>query len=63
MLALGSPDARFQPVYVGDVVQAMLAALESRDAAGRRYDLCGPREYTLRELVEFACADHAAAAA
>src|SRR4029079_6262195 len=54
VLALGSPGARFQPVYVGDVVSAMLAALESRahstGTAGKCYDLCGPREYTLRKL-------------
>lgn len=60
VLALGSPGARFQPVYVGDVVKAMLAALESRahlnGTAGKRYDLCGPQERTLRELVEFVCA-------
>jgi NADH dehydrogenase len=56
VIALGSPDARFQPVYVGDVVKAYLAALEDRDAAGRRYDLCGPHECTLRELMEFVCA-------
>ena len=60
VLALGSPDARFQPVYVGDVVNAMLAALESRahldGTAGQRYDLCGPKEYTLRQLVELVCA-------
>lgn len=55
-IALGSPEARFQPVYVGDVVKAMLAALESREAAGGRYDLCGPQEYSLRELMEFVCA-------
>lgn len=55
VLALGSPAARFQPVYVGDVVRAFLAALESRDSAGKRYDLCGPKEYTLRELVETVC--------
>jgi uncharacterized protein YbjT (DUF2867 family) len=56
VLALGSPGAIFQPVYVGDVVKAMLAALESRDAGGQRYDLCGPKEYTLRQLVELVCA-------
>jgi uncharacterized protein YbjT (DUF2867 family) len=56
VLALGSPDARFQPVYVGDVVKAMLATLESRDTGGQRYDLCGPKEYTLRQLVELVCA-------
>ena len=59
VLALGSPGARFQPVYVGDVVRAFLAALESRahldGTAGKCYDLCGPKEYTLRQLVELAC--------
>ncbi|MFY9314026.1 MAG: complex I NDUFA9 subunit family protein, partial [Burkholderiales bacterium] len=60
VLALASPEARFQPVYVGDVVQAMLAALDSRahssGSGGKRYDLCGPTECTLRELMEFVCA-------
>ena len=60
VLALGSPAARFQPVYVGDVVKAMLAALEIRPhaegTAGQRYDLCGPRQYSLRELFEAVCA-------
>ncbi len=56
VLALASPGARFQPVYVGDVVQAMLAALDAPEAAGRTYELCGPGIYTLRELVEYVCA-------
>ena len=60
LFVLGSPDARFQPVYVGDVVRAFLAALDSEvhlsDTAGKSYDLCGPKEYTLRRLIELACA-------
>jgi len=57
VLVLGSPEARFQPVFVRDVVGAMLASLDSRaPEGGRRYDLCGPRQYTLRQLVELACA-------
>jgi uncharacterized protein YbjT (DUF2867 family) len=54
---LGVPkgNARFQPVYVGDVVRAMLAALPERAAYGRSYDLCGPAECTLRSIVEFVC--------
>lgn len=56
VLALASPEARFQPVYVGDVVKAMLAALDSREAGGKRYDLCGPHEFALRELMQFVCA-------
>ena len=55
VLAIGSPDARFQPVFVGDVVRSLLAALDDRDTRGKRYDLCGPKEYTLQELVELAC--------
>ena len=56
VIVLACPQARFQPVYVGDVVQAFLAALADRDARGKRYDLGGPRQYTLRELVEAVCA-------
>ena len=52
VLALACPEARFQPVWVRDVAAAMLAALDSIDAGARRYRLCGPRQYTLRQLVE-----------
>lgn len=48
---LGSPKARFQPVYVGDVAAAFVYALTDITSCGRRYDLCGPQRYTLRELV------------
>lgn len=50
---LGSPNARFQPVFVEDVSTAFVHSLEDFDTFGRRYDLCGPKIYTLRELVEF----------
>jgi NADH dehydrogenase len=43
-------------VYVGDVARAMHFALEDIDAPGKAYELCGPRVYTLRELVELVCA-------
>ncbi|MDA8108979.1 MAG: complex I NDUFA9 subunit family protein [Betaproteobacteria bacterium] len=54
-IVLACPEARFQPVYVGDVVQAFLAALDEHAAFGQRYDLCGPKRYALRELVEYVC--------
>jgi NADH dehydrogenase len=54
-LALACPGARFQPVYVGDVVRAMTTALAETESFGKRYDLCGPRAYTLKQLVEYVC--------
>jgi NADH dehydrogenase len=50
---LACPDARFAPVWVGDVAEAMLRSLDDPQSAGHRYDLCGPRVLTLEELVEY----------
>ncbi|MDY0050169.1 MAG: complex I NDUFA9 subunit family protein [Halothiobacillaceae bacterium] len=50
---LARADARFAPVYVGDVVAAFLHALETRELDGQALDLCGPRDYTLGELVTY----------
>jgi len=44
---------RFQPVYVGDVADAVIAALGRADAAGALYELGGPRIMTMRELLAF----------
>ena len=41
---------RLQPVYVGDVADAVIAGLTRADAAGRTFELGGPRVATLREL-------------
>jgi uncharacterized protein YbjT (DUF2867 family) len=44
---------RFQPVYVGDVADAAIAALARPDAAGAVYELGGPRVMTMRELLAY----------
>lgn len=50
---LACPQAKLAPVYVGDVVEAFAHALNNRATFGQRYDLCGPRAYSLKELVEY----------
>jgi NADH dehydrogenase len=50
---LGSPDARFKPVYVEDVASAFAESVTRLESMGRTYDLVGPKVYTLRELVEY----------
>lgn len=56
VIALGSPNARFQPVFVDDVAAAFEKSLTDLGSHGKSYDLGGPRVYTLRELVEFTAA-------
>lgn len=49
---VGGGRTRFQPVYVGDVAQAVASALDDRAAWGRTFELGGPDVYTLREILE-----------
>ena len=53
VIPLACPQARFQPVYLGDVAKAFADSLDDLDTYGRTYDLCGPDEYTLFELMQF----------
>jgi NADH dehydrogenase len=51
---LACAEARFAPVFVGDVCNQFLEALRDVGTAGQRLDLCGPRDYVLRDLVSYA---------
>lgn len=53
-IPIGGADARLQPVWVEDVATAIVNAIDNEATHGRTYELCGPRIYTLRELVRFA---------
>lgn len=54
VVPLACAHARFQPIYVQDVVQAIVNAMVTPATIGRGYDLGGPQVYTLEELVRFA---------
>jgi uncharacterized protein YbjT (DUF2867 family) len=50
---LACPDSRFAPVWVEDVTEAFARCLLDDKCAGKHYDLCGPSQYSLRELVAY----------
>jgi uncharacterized protein YbjT (DUF2867 family) len=54
---IGGGKTRFQPVYVGDVADAAMAALDDPQAAGQTFELGGPRVYTFKELMELMLAE------
>ncbi|SDF56761.1 complex I NDUFA9 subunit family protein [Thalassobaculum litoreum] len=49
---IGGGTTRFQPVYVDNVADAVMAALETPAAKGQTYELGGPEIYSFRELME-----------
>lgn len=50
---LACANAKFAPVFVEDVAQAFVKSLDDSQTFGQRYALCGPKTYTLKELVEY----------
>lgn len=53
---LAGATARFQPVWVEDVAATVADSLQRAESVGAAYDLCGPTQYSLRELVGYAAA-------
>lgn len=53
ILPLPQADARFAPVYVGDVAAAIVRALGDSSTHGKIYELCGPEIYSLGEIVAY----------
>jgi len=52
----GDGGTRMQPVFVGDVAEAICRALEDDNAVGKNYELGGPEVYSFKELMEITLA-------
>ncbi|MGE0742426.1 MAG: complex I NDUFA9 subunit family protein [Hyphomonadaceae bacterium] len=50
---IGGGKTKFQPVFVGDVAEAICAALDAEGAQGRVYELGGPRVYSFKQLLDY----------
>jgi uncharacterized protein YbjT (DUF2867 family) len=49
---IGGGATKLQPVYVGDVANAVADAVEGKTKAGATYELGGPEVLTMREIME-----------
>lgn len=50
--SFGGGATRFQPVYVGDVAEAVSAVIRSAKCRGRTFELGGPSVYTLQQILD-----------
>lgn len=53
VLPIAGADTRFQPVFVGDVAEAIARAVDGTVAGGTVYELGGPEVRSLRELIGY----------
>jgi NADH dehydrogenase len=53
LIPLAGINAKMQPVWVEDVVSAYVQSIDDEKTYGKAYDLCGPKVYTLGELVAY----------
>jgi NADH dehydrogenase len=53
---IGGGHTRFQPVFVGDVAAAVVAAMDGRTGPGAVYELGGPQVQTLKEVMQYVLA-------
>jgi NADH dehydrogenase len=54
LMAVPNANARFQPVYVGDVADAIVKGVQDPLMVGKTYELAGPDVFTLAELIRLA---------
>ena len=50
--AIGGGKTKFQPVYAGDVAEAIAVAVDSPASEGKTYELGGPSVYTFNEIYD-----------
>ncbi len=53
VVPLAKAHAKLQPVWVEDVVSAFVQAMDDEKTYGKSFELCGPKVYTLAELLRF----------
>ncbi|WP_428151683.1 complex I NDUFA9 subunit family protein [Brevundimonas sp.] len=50
---IGGGETKFQPVWVGDVAEAIARSVVRTDAAGRTFELGGPEVWSFKQILEY----------
>jgi uncharacterized protein YbjT (DUF2867 family) len=50
---IGGGETKFQPVWVGDVAEAIARSVARTDAAGRTFELGGPEVWSFKQILEY----------
>ena len=50
---IGGGETKFQPVYVGDVAEAIARCVERDDTAGRTFELGGPAVWSFKDILTY----------
>ena len=50
---IGGGQTKFQPVWVGDVAEAIARSVVRADAAGRTFELGGPEVWSFKEILQY----------
>jgi uncharacterized protein YbjT (DUF2867 family) len=49
---LACPNSKFAPIFVGDLVTRVADTIDDKATHGKRYTLCGPEVFTLKQILE-----------
>ncbi len=50
---IGGGETKFQPVWVGDVAEAVARSVARTDAAGRAFELGGPEVWSFKQILQY----------
>jgi NADH dehydrogenase len=50
---IGGGHTKFQPVFVGDVAEAIARSIEQMEFTGQTFELGGPNIYSFKEIMQF----------
>jgi len=52
VIFLVSPNAKFQPIYINDLVDIIILSINDKKSYGKTYNVAGPKDYSFIEIIK-----------